>query len=261
MRGLAQANPDMSETPLIVLQQVAVQFERQNALTDVSFEIHPRQIVTLLGPNGAGKSTLARVVLGLQLPSSGNVLRKPGLRVGYVPQRFHVEATLPLSVRDFLRLKRSASAVPMMHQLGVDKLMDAPLAQLSGGETQKVLLARAIAHQPDLLVLDEPAQGVDINGQSELYRLIRDLRDRFGCAILMVSHDLHLVMSATDQVLCLNGHICCAGHPEDVSTDPSFVELFGHQVASQMAVYHHHHDHHHHDDGSVASGPECHHHD
>lgn len=247
----------MTTAPLIRVQNVALRFGKQTVLQNVSLEIQPAEIVTLLGPNGAGKSTLARVVLGLQSVSEGQVLRKPSLKVGYVPQRFQVEPTLPLTVADFLSLQRKGQPPVMLERLGVDRLLSSPLAQLSGGETQKVLLARAIAHQPDLLVLDEPAQGVDVTGQAELYRLIQELRERFACAILMVSHDLHLVMSATDRVFCLNGHICCAGHPESVSSDPSFVEMFGQQVASQVSIYHHHHDHHHHDDGSVADGPEC----
>ena len=236
----------MSEA-LIRLDGVAVSFNGQPVLDDVQLSVQPGEIVTLIGPNGAGKTTLVRVVLGLLQPDSGNVRRAPRLRIGYMPQKLHVDATMPLSVLRFLRLVPGVDrqrALAALAEVGAEQVIDSPLQSISGGEMQRVLLARALLREPQLLVLDEPVQGVDVAGQAELYRLISRLRERHGCGVLMVSHDLHLVMSATDQVVCLNRHVCCSGHPEQVSGDPAFIELFG-QDAKSLAVYHHHHDHDH----------------
>jgi zinc transport system ATP-binding protein len=242
---------------LIRLDGVGVSFAGQAVLQDVQLSVEPGQIVTLIGPNGAGKTTLVRAVLGLLKPESGSVWRKPRLRIGYMPQKLHVDATLPLSVLRFLRLVPGvdrASAQAALAEVGAGQVLDSPLQGISGGELQRVLLARALLRKPELLVLDEPVQGVDVAGQAELYRLITRLRDRHGCGVLMVSHDLHLVMSTTDQVVCLNRHVCCSGHPEQVSFDPAFVELFG-QDAKSLAVYHHHHDHEHDLHGAVVKEP------
>lgn len=236
----------MSEA-LIRLDGIAVSFNGQTVLDDVELSVRPGEIVTLIGPNGAGKTTLVRVVLGLLQPEHGNVRRTPRLRIGYMPQKLHVDATLPLSVLRFLRLVPGVDrkrALAALAEVGAEQVIDSPLQSISGGEMQRVLLARALLREPQLLVLDEPVQGVDVAGQAELYRLISRLRERHGCGVLMVSHDLHLVMSATDQVVCLNRHVCCSGHPEQVSGDPAFIELFG-QDAKSLAVYHHHHDHDH----------------
>ncbi|MET1079469.1 MAG: zinc ABC transporter ATP-binding protein ZnuC [Pseudomonas sp.] len=236
----------MSQT-LIQLQGVGVRIAGQAVLQDVQLSVQPGQIVTLIGPNGAGKTTLVRAVLGLLKVDTGSVWRKPKLRVGYMPQKLHVDPTLPLSVLRFLRLVPSVDrtrALSALAEVGAAQVIDSPLQGISGGELQRVLLARALLREPELLVLDEPVQGVDVSGQAELYRLITRLRDRHGCGVLMVSHDLHLVMSTTDQVVCLNRHVCCSGHPEQVSGDPAFVELFG-QDAKALAVYHHRHDHEH----------------
>jgi zinc transport system ATP-binding protein len=250
---------------LIRLERVSVGFAGQAVLQDVHLAVQPGEIVTLIGPNGAGKTTLVRAVLGLLKPDSGSVWRKPRLRIGYMPQKLHVDATLPLSVLRFLRLVPGVDrgkALAALAEVGAEQVLDSPLQGISGGELQRVLLARALLRQPELLVLDEPVQGVDVAGQAELYRLITRLRDRHGCGVLMVSHDLHLVMSTTDQVVCLNRHVCCSGHPEQVSGDPAFVELFG-QDAKSLAIYHHHHDHAHDLHGSVVTGkahvhgPDC----
>ncbi|AEB60865.1 ABC transporter [Ectopseudomonas mendocina] len=232
---------------LIRLDGVAVSFNGQPVLDNVQLSVQPGEIVTLIGPNGAGKTTLVRVVLGLLQPERGSVRRTPRLRIGYMPQKLHVDATLPLSVLRFLRLVPGVDrqrALAALAEVGAEQVIDSPLQSISGGEMQRVLLARALLREPQLLVLDEPVQGVDVAGQAELYRLISRLRERHGCGVLMVSHDLHLVMSATDQVVCLNRHVCCSGHPEQVSGDPAFIELFG-QDAKSLAVYHHHHDHDH----------------
>ncbi|KAF1070117.1 MAG: Zinc import ATP-binding protein ZnuC [Pseudomonas citronellolis] len=234
----------MSE-PLIRLQGVGVQYAGQAVLQDIDLTLGAGEIVTLIGPNGAGKTTLVRSVLGLLKPDHGSVWRRPKLSIGYMPQKLHVDPTLPLSVLRFLRLVPGVAreqALSALQEVGAPHVLDKPLQSISGGELQRVLLARALLRKPQLLVLDEPVQGVDVAGQAELYRLITRLRDRLGCGVLMVSHDLHLVMSTTDQVVCLNRHVCCSGHPEQVSGDPAFVELFG-QDARSLAVYHHHHDH------------------
>jgi zinc transport system ATP-binding protein len=260
----------MSEA-LIRLADIAVSLNGQAVLEDAHLSVRPGEIVTLIGPNGAGKTTLVRVVLGLLQAERGSVWRKPRLRIGYMPQKLHVDATLPLSVLRFLRLVPGVDrtrALAALAEVGAEQVIDSPLQGISGGELQRVLLARALLREPELLVLDEPVQGVDVAGQAELYRLISRLRERHGCGVLMVSHDLHLVMSATDQVVCLNRHVCCSGHPEQVSFDPAFIELFG-QDAKSLAVYHHHHDHDHDLHGSVVKpgltihgpahvhGPDC----
>ncbi len=241
---------------LLRLSGVGVRFAGQEALDDVSLRVRAGEIVTLIGPNGAGKTTLVRVVLGLLKPDRGEVWRTPRLRIGYMPQKLQVDATLPLSVLRFLRLVPGvdrAKALAALGEVGASQVIDHPLQKISGGELQRVLLARALLRKPELLVLDEPVQGVDVAGQAELYRLIGKLRARHGCGVLMVSHDLHLVMSSTDQVVCLNRHVCCSGHPEQVSGDPAFVELFG-QNARSLAIYHHQHDHTHDLHGGVVIG-------
>jgi len=241
------------------------EFRGFTAVDSVDLKVRQGHIHALIGPNGAGKTTLVRAVLGLLKPDHGQVWRKPRLRVGYMPQKLHVDPTLPLSVLRFLRLVPGvdrARALAALGEVGAEHVIDSPLQKISGGEMQRVLLARALLREPELLVLDEPVQGVDVAGQAELYRLIGVLRDRYGCGVLMVSHDLHLVMSATDQVVCLNRHVCCSGHPEQVSSDPAFVELFG-QDARSLAIYHHQHDHSHDLHGSVVigkphvHGPDC----
>ncbi|EIK97581.1 zinc ABC transporter ATP-binding protein [Pseudomonas sp. M47T1] len=241
---------------LIRLEQVAVTFAGQAVLDNIELSVRSGEIVTLIGPNGAGKTTLVRAVLGLLKPDSGLVWRKPKLRIGYMPQKLHVDPTLPLSVLRFLRLVPGVDrprAMAALAEVGAEQVIDSPVQNISGGEMQRVLLARALLREPQLLVLDEPVQGVDVAGQAELYSLITRLRDRHGCGVLMVSHDLHLVMSTTDQVVCLNRHVCCSGHPEQVSGDPAFVELFGDHAPS-LAVYHHHHDHAHDLHGQVVAG-------
>ncbi|ARJ43402.1 zinc ABC transporter ATP-binding protein ZnuC [Pantoea alhagi] len=235
-------------TSLISLENISVSFGQRQVLSNISLALEPRRILTLLGPNGAGKSTLVRVVLGLIAPDSGTLKRNNPLRIGYVPQKLHLDPTLPLTVERFLRLRpgtRKADILPALKRVQAGHLQHAALQKLSGGETQRVLLARALLNQPHLLVLDEPTQGVDVNGQVALYDLINQLRLELNCAVLMVSHDLHLVMAKTDEVLCLNHHICCSGTPEVVSRHPEFIAMFGPRGAEQLAIYRHHHNHRH----------------
>ena len=235
-------------TSLVTLENISVQFARRPVLSGISLKLMPGRILTLLGPNGAGKSTLVRVVLGLLAPTSGQIQRDPGLRIGYVPQKLHIDPTLPVTVERFMLLTRGAKradVLPALKRVQAGHLLNAPLQKLSGGETQRVLLARALLNQPQLLVLDEPTQGVDVNGQVALYDLIDQLRQELNCGVLMVSHDLHLVMAKTDEVLCLNHHICCSGTPEAVSQHPEFIAMFGPRGAQQLAIYRHNHNHRH----------------
>lgn len=232
--------------PLISLKNISVSFDQHSVLSDISLTLNSGSILTLLGPNGAGKSTLVRVVLGLTQPSSGTLIRSAGLHIGYVPQKLYLDVTLPLNVDRFMRLQARAKktdVLPALKRVQAEHLQYAPMQKLSGGETQRVLLARALLNKPQLLVLDEPTQGVDVNGQVALYDLINQLRHELNCSVLMVSHDLHLVMAKTDEVLCLNNHICCTGTPEVVSQHPEFIAMFGPQGAEQLAIYRHHHNH------------------
>ncbi|WP_315707598.1 zinc ABC transporter ATP-binding protein ZnuC [Brenneria uluponensis] len=239
---------------LVTLDNISVQFGNRRVLTDISLTLQAGRILTLLGPNGAGKSTLVRVVLGLLSPDNGNIQRVPNLRIGYVPQKLHLDATLPLTVSRFMQLRpgvKKQDIMPALKRVQAGHLLDQPMQKLSGGENQRVLLARAILTNPQLLVLDEPTQGVDVNGQLALYELINQLRQELNCGVLMVSHDLHLVMAKTDEVLCLNQHVCCSGTPEVVSLHPEFLAMFGQRGAEQLAIYRHHHNHRHDLNGRV----------
>ncbi len=242
----------MSREVLLAARGISVTLRGRKVLDRVDLSVSRGEIVTLIGPNGAGKSTLVRVVLGLLRPDAGKVERAQGLRIGYMPQKLHVDPVLPLTVERFLTLARPAPPERLeavLREVGAAALKEAPLQALSGGETQRVLLARAMLREPDLLVLDEPVQGVDITGQEELYRLIGAIRRRHGCAILMVSHDLHLVMRATDRVVCLNHHVCCSGTPGTVQADPSYAALFGQPTL--LTPYTHRHDHRHDSHGNI----------
>jgi zinc transport system ATP-binding protein len=242
------------EAPLIEAKDVEVRFADHVVLTGANVVVRSGEIVTLIGPNGAGKTSLVRALLGLVTPSKGSVMRRQGLRVGYMPQRLSIDSSLPLTVGRFLQLgalDKNADIEAALSEAGAGHVLRSPMQGISGGELQRVMLARALLRQPDLLVLDEPVQGVDVTGQAELYRLIQDIRQRRHIGVLMVSHDLHVVMAKTDHVVCLNRHVCCAGHPEAVSRHPEFVALFGPDIASTLAVYAHDHDHAHDLEGHV----------
>jgi zinc transport system ATP-binding protein len=227
-------------------------------LDTIDISVASGEIVTVIGPNGAGKTTLLRVLLGLLKPSDGTVERRPGLRVGYLPQRMQIDPVLPLSVGRLMTLTQRSDAGAIgaaLAETGVSHLWNAQVSTLSGGELQRVLLARALLRDPDLLALDEPVRGVDFAGEAALYELISGIRDRRGCGVLMISHDLHVVMAATDRIVCLNRHVCCAGTPEAVSRHPEYARLFGPRAASALAVYTHHHDHGHGLSGEVVQLP------
>jgi len=244
---------------LIKADNVGLEINQRQILDDISLTISAGEILTLVGPNGSGKTTLVRVLLGLVGIDKGALQKKEGLVIGYMPQKLHIDSVLPMSVMRFLKMGIQATQTEikkMSTNLGVEKLLDQAIQSVSGGEFQRVLLTRALLRKPDLLVLDEPAQGVDINGQQQLYQLISKIRDDYGCGVLMVSHDLHLVMEATDQVLCLNTHICCTGHPEAVSKHPEYLKLFGSSLDG-MAVYTHNHNHTHDLSGGVVENKEC----
>lgn len=242
--------------PLLTVENVNLTLQGNRILHEVTLQVSSGEIVALIGPNGAGKSTLVRIVLGLIRADSGQIRLKPGIRIGYMPQRLVVDSTLPLSVQRFITLGTPASRERVraaLAEVGATHVLDSPVQAISGGEMQRVLLARALLREPELLVLDEPIQGVDLNGQYELYDLISGLRRQRGCGILMVSHELHLVMAATDHVLCLNQHVCCSGHPDHVARDPAYLELFGLDGAQRLAIYHHHHNHRHDLHGTVVA--------
>lgn len=240
--------------PVVTLKNAGVFRDQRWLVRGVDLTVGRGEIVTLIGPNGSGKSTTAKAALGLLPLDEGKVSRADRIRIGYVPQKLSVDWTLPLTVDRLLRLTGPISktdAEDALARVGIPHLARAEVRNLSGGEFQRALLARAIARKPDLLVLDEPLQGVDFSGQVALYDLIAHIRDEVGCGILMISHDLHVVMAATDSVICLNGHVCCHGAPQVVAEDPEYRRLFGDRAAATLAVYKHQHDHTHLPDGRV----------
>ena len=246
----------LTRKSLVELVDAGVNHEDRWLVRGVSFTVDEGEIVTLIGPNGSGKSTTAKIALGVLEPSEGRVNSRDDLIVSYVPQKIAIDWTLPLRVEHFMRLTNNICDEDLRAALlatGVEHLLKQDMRVLSGGEFQRVLIARAIARKPNLIVLDEPVQGVDFTGETQLYELIGKLRDDLGCGIILISHDLHVVMAATDKVLCLNGHVCCSGSPKLVAQTDEYKALFGHQLAPGLALYEHRHDHTHHDDGSLST--------
>jgi zinc transport system ATP-binding protein len=242
-----------AQDQLVSLKGAGIRRDGRWLVRGVDLSIRRGEVVTLIGPNGAGKSTTAKLAIGVARPDVGSVMRMQGLRIGYVPQKLAIDWTMPLSVKRLMRLTAPLADAELMTALtatGIPHLLEAEVRHLSGGEFQRALLARAIARKPDLLVLDEPVQGVDFAGEAALYELIRTIRNMTGCGILMISHDLHMVMAGTDTVICLNGHVCCRGTPETVSQSSDYMKLFGGSGRS-IAVYNHQHDHTHLPDGRV----------
>lgn len=254
MKSLDNMQDQEDQPPLVALHDAGLQRQSRWLVESLTFNVHRGEIVSLIGPNGAGKTTTVRLMLGIDKPTRGTVRKISGLTIGYVPQKLAIDTTLPLKVHHFMGtgghvpedLRRQA-----LDDLQVAHLWSASVGQLSGGEFQRVMLARAIARRPDLLVLDEPAQGVDIAGEIDLYERIADIRDRHQCGILLVSHNLHVVMKKTDKVICMQHHICCSGSPSQVAGSTEFKALFGDRAAEVLAIYPHHHDHHHASDGSL----------
>jgi zinc transport system ATP-binding protein len=231
---------------LISVNGMSVGYGANTVLRNVSLSIQPGEIVTIVGPNGSGKTTLLRALIGAVRPASGEIVRAPDLRIGYVPQKLHIDSTLPITVERFLRLPggpSKADCAQALEQAGVPNLSQRQMSSLSGGQFQRVLLARALIEKPDLLLLDEATQGLDQPGSAAFYLQIEQVRQSTGCAVLMISHELHVVMSASDRVICLNGHVCCEGTPEIVSAAPEYRALFGTGTGGALALYRHEHDH------------------
>jgi len=233
---------------LLQASDISVRHGATTVLEGVNLDLTAGEIVTIVGPNGSGKSTLLRVLIGALKPNKGKVTRAKGLQIGYVPQKLHIDPTMPLTVRRFLNLPASVgddAAQAALDAAGVTDLGKRQMTDLSGGQFQRVMLARAILGKPDVLMLDEATQGLDQPGSASFYRQIEEVRRKMGCAVLMVSHELHVVMSASDRIICLNGHVCCEGTPEVVSAAPAYRELFGTGTGGALALYRHDHDHHH----------------
>ncbi|MFA5898950.1 MAG: metal ABC transporter ATP-binding protein [Hyphomicrobium sp.] len=242
------ASLQIDPAALISARGISVARQGRDLLIDVNLDIHAREIVTLIGPNGAGKTTLVRVLLGLERPDKGVVHRRRDLKIGYVPQRFDSDAVIPMTVERFLMLGGTYSSNrigEILEHVDASAVRHQQLGELSGGQLQRVVLARALLRAPNLLVLDEPVQGVDYSGEADLYNLIGRLRDESGFGVLLVSHDLHVVMARSDKVICLNRHVCCSGVPEAVAQHPAYGRLFGPEAARAFALYRHHHDHSH----------------
>ena len=239
---------------LVKLEDVGIYKSPKWIIRGVSLEIRSGQIVTLIGPNGSGKTTTAKMALNILKPDEG-LIKSYTNKIAYVPQKINIDWTMPLRVIDFMNLTNNLKHNEIIESLnltGVEKLLNAQINGLSGGEFQRVLLARAMAKKPELLVLDEPVQGVDFNGEIDLYNIIKNISTNLNCGILLISHDLHFVMSATDHVVCLNGHICCSGKPSSVVKDKAYIELFGKHRSETLSYYQHEHDHTHTVDGSVS---------
>jgi zinc transport system ATP-binding protein len=240
---------------LIQVDGLSIRYGAKTALSDVSLRIEPNEIVTIVGPNGSGKTSLLRAMIGAVKPLSGRIIQACNLKIGYVPQKLHIDDALPITVSRFLKLPggvRGADVDYALTQAGVPELEKKQLSQLSGGQFQRVLLARALIGKPDLLLLDEATQGLDQRGSALFYQQIETVRQATGCAVLMISHELHVVMSASDRVICLNGHVCCEGAPALVASAPEYRALFGTGTGGALALYRHEHDHDH--------GDHCHNH-
>ncbi len=239
---------------LVKLENAGVYRSSKWLVRGISLEINQGQIVTLIGPNGSGKTTTAKMILNILNTDEGLVTGNAN-KMAYVPQKINIDWTMPLRVIDFMKITSSLNNAEITESLvmtGVDKLLYNQIHSLSGGEFQRVLIARAIAKKPDLLVLDEPVQGVDFNGEIALYNLIKEISVNLNCGILLISHDMHFVMSTTDHVICLNGHICCSGSPSNVVKNPEYIKLFGEHNSETLSYYQHQHDHSHNHDGSIS---------
>ncbi|WP_170479949.1 metal ABC transporter ATP-binding protein [Ruegeria arenilitoris] len=233
---------------LVTVEDLSVQYGENTVLHHVDMTIESGEIVTIVGPNGSGKTSLLRAIIGATPLSAGRVTLNPGLKIGYVPQKLHIDPTLPITVERFMRLTNRVprqDCVKALESAGVPDLLNNQMSRLSGGQFQRVLLARALIDRPDILLLDEATQGLDQRGSAAFYQQIEAVRKETGCAVLMISHELHVVMSASDRVICLNGHVCCEGSPAVVASAPEYRALFGTGTGGALALYRHEHDHHH----------------
>lgn len=233
---------------LISVDNLSVRYGANTVLRNVGLAVEPGEIVTIVGPNGSGKTSLLRAIIGATPPAAGQVTLKPGLRIGYVPQRLHIDPNLPITVKRYMRLTdrvRHRDCVAALEAAGVPDLLKRQMSQLSGGQFQRVLLARSLINRPEILLLDEATQGLDQPASAAFYRQIEEVRRETGCAVLMISHELHVVMSASDRVICLNGHVCCEGSPAVVASAPEYRALFGTGTGGALALYRHDHDHDH----------------
>jgi|TARA_B110000305_G_C19438335_1_gene640297 zinc transport system ATP-binding protein len=242
------------ENLLIELNNCGVYRNEKWLVRGVSIKVYKGQIVTLIGPNGSGKSTTAKMALGILKPDEGKNLVQNDIKVSYVPQKISIDWSLPLRVIDFMNLIERHNLNNITETLsltGIKHLLYDDVRNLSGGEFQRLLMARAIAKKPDFLVLDEPVQGVDYPGEIALYKTIQEIVKNLNCGILLISHNLHVVMSQTDHVVCLNGHVCCSGAPKSIVKEAEYIKLFGKNMDPTLAFYEHEHDHNHLPDGSI----------
>ncbi len=239
---------------LITAENISVIRQGKHILKDVAVTVGTRDFITIIGPNGAGKSMLLKCLMEFYQPEGGHISRKKNLKIGYVPQRLMPDLTMPITVRRFLHLRKKSDSTSLQktaQETGIENILNKQLSVLSGGELQRVLLARSLLDNPELLILDEPAQNLDLSGQISFYKLLEKIYHERQISILMVSHDLHMVMASTKQVICLFHHICCSGEPHAVTQDPEFISLFGHDMANMMAIYQHSHNHKHNGEDNV----------
>ncbi|MFT5703773.1 MAG: zinc transport system ATP-binding protein [Rickettsiales bacterium] len=236
---------------LAYLKNICLTLNNQQILKDINLDLKKGEITTLIGPNGGGKTSIARILIGIIKADSGTVFLKKDIKIGYMPQKLEIEKTIPLRVVDFINLNSKENldqqkiAKTMIERLQIDHILEKSVHKISGGELQKALLIRALMNNPDILVLDEPTGYMDISAQGEFYQVIEEIRDSKNCAILIISHDLHIVMQKTNRVICVNRHICCAGTPESINDHPEYLSLFGKKTIHNIAIYSHHHDHKH----------------
>lgn len=236
---------------LATLTNICLNFDQHKILNNINFELEKGQITTLIGPNGGGKTSIARILIGILKASSGEVFLQNNAKIGYMPQKLEIEKTIPLRVIDFLNLNCDPKLLQrpfvssIIRKLGLEKVLEESIHKISGGQLQKALFIKALNDNPDILVLDEPTGSMDMNAQADFYQIIEEIRDQKNCAILIISHDLHIVMQKTNQVICVNRHVCCHGTPESINEHPEYLSLFGKNNIDNIAIYSHHHDHKH----------------